>query len=79
MGLITGLAVFFIVWWLVLFMVLPWGIQPVAGEDVAKGHAPSAPRRPRILYKMAVTTVITAIVFTVIYGIAESDLISFRE
>ena len=25
MGWVTGLAVYVIIWWLVIFMVLPWG------------------------------------------------------
>ena len=37
----TGLMVYVILWFLVLFMVLPFGVK-VPGE-VEKGHAPSAP------------------------------------
>ena len=74
----TGLAVYLILWWLVLFMVLPWGIHTVDQEDVDKGHAPSAPKKPRILTKMGVTTVIAAVVWVVFYFIAQSGWINFR-
>ncbi len=79
MGWVTGAAVYFIIWWLVLFMVLPWGIKPVTDVDVAKGHAPSAPQRPRLLLKMAVTSLVAAIVWVIVYVIIDLGLISFRD
>jgi predicted secreted protein len=60
-------------------MVLPWGVQTIGREDVAKGHASSAPRRPRLLLKMAVTTLVAAIIWYGVYLIIESGTISFRE
>ena len=27
MGPVTSLSVFLVIWWVVLFMVLPWGVQ----------------------------------------------------
>lgn len=77
-NLITGGMVYVIFWWLVFFMVLPWGIRPVEETDVEKGHASSAPQRPRIVLKMAVTSVIAAVLWYVAYLVAMSDLISFR-
>ncbi|MBL6958038.1 MAG: DUF1467 family protein [Rhodospirillales bacterium] len=74
----TGLSVFLILWWLVLFMVLPWGIHAVDQEDVDKGHAPSAPKKPRILIKMGVTTAIAAVIWVICYFIAQSGWIDFR-
>ena len=79
MGLTTGAAIFLVIWWLVLFMVLPWGVRTIGDDDVAKGHAPSAPRKPRILTKMAVTTVVAAIVFAIVYVVGETGLVSLRE
>ena len=79
MGLTTGIAVYVVIWWTVIFMVLPWGVQSIGENDVAKGHASGAPKRPRLLRKMAVTTVVAAILWTVFFLIAESGVISFRE
>jgi len=33
-GWVTGLAVYAVIWWLVVFMVLPWGNRPLDPEDV---------------------------------------------
>ena len=37
----TGILVYVIIWWLVLFMVLPWGVK--VPEEPEPGHASSAP------------------------------------
>lgn len=79
MNVWTGIAVYIVIWWVVIFMVLPWGVRPVGAEDIAKGHASSAPRQPRILTKMAVTTVIAALVWVGVYFLIESGALSFRE
>jgi predicted secreted protein len=76
---VSGVAVYIIIWWLVIFLVLPWGVQTVSAEDVARGHAPSAPRRPRIGLKAAVTTLVAAVLWLIVYAVIESGVISFVE
>jgi predicted secreted protein len=64
------------VWWIVFFMALPWGAAPP--EHPEPGHATSAPEKPRLLIKVAVTTVLAGLVT---YGIAlfiDSGLIELR-
>ncbi len=77
MDLFGNAVVFVIVWWLVLFMVLPFGARPP--EKVEPGMADSAPERPRLGVKMLVTTVIALILTFAIDWIADSGLISLRE
>ena len=76
MGWISGTLVYLIIWWLVLFMVLPWGNRPP--DLVGEGHATSAPENPRLWYKVGVTTVIAAVVFIIVYFVAEAGWINFR-
>jgi predicted secreted protein len=64
------------VWWLVFFMALPWGASPA--ENPEPGHAAGAPEKPRLLLKVAVTTVIAALLT---YGVSlflESGWIELR-
>ena len=68
--------IFVIVWWLVLFMVLPFGAHPP--DQVEPGMAPSAPARPRIGLKIAVTTAIAAVLTAVILWLQQSGLIQLR-
>ena len=51
-GVVNGLVVFLIVWWLVFFMMLPIGVrsQEEAGDIVA-GTEPGAPMAPDLLKK----------------------------
>ncbi|MBX6426156.1 MAG: DUF1467 family protein [Variibacter sp.] len=64
MSLTTSLAVYFIVWWIVLFAVLPWGVRSQAeAGDVAEGTDPGAPAVPHLLAKLFWTTVVSAAVF----------------
>ena len=77
MSWVTGVFVYFIVWWVVLFTVLPWGVRPP--ETPLPGNVPSAPENPRLWLKAAVTTALSALVWLIIYGLIKSDWISFRE
>ena len=76
MTLATGIAVYIVVWWIVLFAVLPWGVRPP--ETFVPGQAESAPENPRLLLKAGVTTLIAAVIWAGIYVVVQSDLISFR-
>ncbi len=72
----TAILVYLIIWWLVLFMVLPlWVRRP---QEVEPGHDPGAPESPMIGRKVLVTSLVAAVVFAIVFGIVESDLISFR-
>ena len=80
----TILAIYFIVWWLVLFTVLPWGVrsQHEAG-DVVPGTDPGAPAIPALWKKVVWTTVIATIIFGAFYWafvnriIALENLVTF--
>ena len=65
MTLFGALVVFTIAWWIFFFMTLPWGAR--APERPEEGHAASAPERPRLLLKAAITTVLAA-VFTAAFA-----------
>jgi predicted secreted protein len=71
-----GLALYFIIWWTVLFAVLPFGVRTQAEEgQVVPGSTESAPARPQILKKAIWTTVIATIVFAVVCGVIASGLV----
>ncbi|MGE0630612.1 MAG: DUF1467 family protein [Parvibaculaceae bacterium] len=74
MSIWSGIAVYFIIWWTVLFAVLPWGVRNAheAGETVETGNEPGAPVKPRLLLKALITTVVAAIIFAGVYAIVVS-------
>jgi predicted secreted protein len=64
----TAAAIYFVLWWIVLFAVLPWGVrsQEESGE-IVPGSDPGAPAVPKLLAKLAWTTVVTTVVFAIGY------------
>ncbi len=74
MKFVYGLAVYFIIWWTVLFAILPLGIksQHEAGEAegpaMVKGTDPGAPSKPRMLRKMIQTTIVAGLIFAGFYA-----------
>ncbi len=73
-------AIYFITWWMVLFLVLPWGTSSAheLGEEVEPGSTKAAPVKPRMLMKFAITTVLSAVVFAIIYVVVTNELISLE-
>jgi predicted secreted protein len=77
MGWVTGTVVYVLAWWVTLFAVLPLWVTPAEPDD--PGHAAGAPQRPRLLLKVAITTVASAVIWLGIYLLANSPWFSFRE
>ena len=68
--------VFIVVWWLILLMVLPFGAAPP--DEVEKGMATSAPARPRLGIKLAITTALAVAVTALIVWVINSGMIQLR-
>jgi predicted secreted protein len=60
----TGFAIYFVLWWIVLFVTLPFGVrsQHEDGESVP-GTDPGAPIASQMGRKLIWTTAISAIIF----------------
>jgi predicted secreted protein len=60
----TAAAIYFIIWWVVLFAVLPWGVRSQAESgEVVPGSDPGAPAIPHLWAKQVWTTVVATVVF----------------
>ena len=81
MGLTGSIIVYVMIWWIIFFSVLPIGIRSnkeVFRENIG-GMDPGAPKNPKIGKKFFVTTLITTIIFIVIYYLVKVDLLNLRE
>lgn len=68
MGWLSAVAIFFIIWWVTLFAVLPIGVRSQAEAGyVEPGTEAGAPVAPRIGFKLLLTTAIAIAVFAVFY------------
>jgi len=73
----TGVAIFFLIWWVVLFAVLPWGVRSQhEGGEVAPGTDPGAPTVPRLGRKLVWTTLVAGVIFAACYVVYTDRLIS---
>ena len=77
MSLTEIVVVYIIIWWLVLFMVLPFGITRVDPDTLLPGQDPGSPAKGRMVLKLVITSGITAVLVGIYYFVARTGLISF--
>lgn len=72
MSLISGLAIYFIIWWVTLFLVLPFGVRTQAELSERRlGTTPSAPARAMMWRKVLATTIVASVLFGLFYWAVE--------
>ena len=85
MSLTLAIAIYVVLWWTVLFAVLPIGVR-TQGEDgsVVPGTPESAPTAPRLMRVVLLTTLVSGLLFgaawaAVRYGLIDLALLIGRE
>ncbi|KAB7739292.1 DUF1467 family protein [Parvibaculum sedimenti] len=75
----AGIAIYLVVWWTILFLVLPFGVRSQHEETTpsVEGTDPGAPVAPMLVRKALVTTVIAALVWLLVAYIYIYQPISF--
>ena len=80
MGIAGSIVSFVVLWWLILFMTLPIGVETQAEADsVEPGTAPSAPTQPKLIRKMLLTTAITAVLWAGLYAVITFELVTLDD
>ena len=80
MSVTTAIAIYFLIWWVTLFAVLPFGVRSQAeGGEVVPGSDPGAPAIPRVLLKLLWTTVVSGVIFAILYVVYTRRLITFDD
>ena len=75
---VTGLAILYIIiWWIVFFAILPIDVErnkliKIEGED------PGSPENPKMSKKFIYCTVITTILFIIIYLLMKFEYLNLR-
>ena len=76
----TIAAIYFIVWWIVLFAVLPWGVRSQADDgDVSPGTDPGAPVLHGLKAKVVWTTVVATAVFGIFYYLYVNRIVTLDD
>lgn len=60
-----GIVLYVMIWVVVLFLVLPWGVR--VPDKIERGHADSAPEAPHIGLKLLITAVLSAFIWVIAY------------
>ena len=79
MSIVTAIAIYFIIWWVMLFAVLPWGVrsQDESGT-ISPGTDPGAPVAPRLRRTLIATTVAASVAFALCFVIYSYRLVTIE-
>ncbi len=66
MAIGTGIAIYFIIWWVMIFITLPFRMRPqFETGDVVEGTEQAAPAKPQLMRRMIWNTILSGVVFFV--------------
>lgn len=72
MSLMSGIAIYFVIWWTALFALLPLGLRTQAEDDnVTLGTVASAPAKPRVGLAFFRTTIVASLIFGLYYYLTQ--------
>jgi predicted secreted protein len=73
MAFMTGFAIYFIIWWVTLFAVLPIGVRTQAEDgNVTLGTTESAPAVANLGRKVILTSIIAGVIYAVYHVLTVS-------
>jgi len=76
MSITLSIALFFVIWWVTLFAVLPFGVRTQEEDgDVVPGTPESAPVAPRLARVFMINTIVASIVFALVWAIVTYEVI----
>jgi predicted secreted protein len=75
----TGFAIYFVVWWIVLFLTLPFGVRSQHEDgEASPGTDPGAPIASQMGRKLIWTTVLSAVIFAIAVWANNAGLLSIE-
>lgn len=77
MSLLTAFFIYLLVWWVVIFAVLPVGVERHA--EHGKGYDAGAPKNADMKKKLIMTTVISAVIVLIMHILVEVGVIRWTE
>ena len=79
MPVTTALAIFFLIWWVVLFAVLPFGVRSQHEDgEMVPGTDPGAPVLSRLGSKLLWTTAVAVVIFAACYVVYVNHMVSLE-
>jgi predicted secreted protein len=78
MAVSTAIAIYFLIWWIVLFAVLPWGVY-AQGDGGTPGTDPGAPVIANLKLKLVWTTAVTTGIFAACWVVYTRRLVTLDD
>lgn len=75
---VTAVLTYLVLWWLALFIVLPFGVRSqVENGQVVEGSEPGAPSEPRMKRKLIQTSILALVLFVCVWAAIVFNLARF--
>jgi predicted secreted protein len=74
MSVVSGVVVFILTWWCVLFCVLPLGL-PTQYEEQGQEAAPGSPKTLNMKKKIMLTTLISVVIWCILNILISTDIL----
>ncbi|MDG2186722.1 MAG: DUF1467 family protein [Hyphomicrobiales bacterium] len=80
MNTFTIVGIYFIMWWIVFFIVLPLNITTHMDKGIKiKGIHGSVPINPKLIYRIIVTTIITFIILLILVAMFHFEILTMNK
>ena len=77
MSLTGSVVIYVLIWWIVFFSLLP--IDVTRKKDIKiDGEDPGSPENPKILKKFIYTTILSSVLFSIIYFLVQYNYLNLR-
>ena len=77
MSWFTGSVTYFLLWWLVFFICLPFGAAPA--KNVPPGFDTSAPENPRLWPKIILSSIVATLMWGAIYWLVKYSSVTLED
>ena len=77
MSLTGSLIIYVLIWWIVFFALLPIDVNREKKQNI-KGIDAGAPENPKIIKKFVYSTLITSIIFIIIFLLVQYEYLNIR-
>ena len=77
MSLTGSLIIYVLIWWIVFFALLPIDVNREKKQNI-KGINAGAPENPKIIKKFVYSTLITSIIFIIIFLLVKYEYLNIR-
>ena len=77
MGITGSIIIYVLIWWIVFFALLPIDVNREKKQNII-GIDAGAPENPKIIKKFVYSTLITSIIFIIIFLLVKYEYLNIR-